>query len=126
MKIIYSIYDGVRFYFAKEEVARSYLIKKKKKEEILSGNYISVEESTTTFRNYEDEYGEKYLIIGEVIAKWSAQDYLTFDEIPYIGKNNSEQNNIYIVTGTNKWGLSNGSIAAIIIKDLITKNSSEL
>nr|WP_308692079.1 hypothetical protein [uncultured Terrisporobacter sp.] len=45
-----------------------------------------MEESTTTFRNYEDEYGEKYLIIGEVIAKWSAQDYLTFDEIPYIGK----------------------------------------
>ena len=36
------------------------------------------------------------------------------------------KNNIYIVTGTNKWGLSNGSIAAIIIKDLITKNSSEL
>lgn len=35
------------------------------------------------------------------------------------------KNNIYIVTGTNKWGLSNGSIAAIIIKDLITKNSSE-
>ena len=81
-----------------------------------------MEESTATFRNYKDEYGEKYLIIGEVIAKWSAQDYLTFDEIPYIG----EQNNIYIVTGTNKWGLSNGSIAAIIIKDLITKNSSEL
>ena len=49
-------------------------------------NYISVEESTATFRNYKDEYGEKYLIIGEVIAKWSAQDYLTFDEIPYIGK----------------------------------------
>ena len=40
-------------------------------------------------------------------------------------KNNSKQNNIYIVTGTNKWGLSNGSIAAIIITDLITKNSSE-
>ena len=45
-----------------------------------------MEESTATFRNYKDEYGEKYLIIGEVIAKWSAQDYLTFDEIPYIGK----------------------------------------
>lgn len=148
-------YDGLRFYFAKEEASRSYLICARLKEEILSGNYISVEEPTTTFRNYEDEYGEKYLIIGgqdhktgksndegkfydtiidyaknnfkigEVIAKWSAQDYLPFDEIPYIGKINSKQNNIYIVTGTNKWGLSNGSVAAIIIKDLITKNSSE-
>ena len=79
-------YDGLRFYFAKEEASRSYLICARLKEEILIGNYISVEESTTTFRNYKDEYGEKYLIIGEVIAKWSAQDYLTFDEIPYIGK----------------------------------------
>ncbi|WP_455540139.1 FAD-dependent oxidoreductase [Terrisporobacter sp.] len=148
-------YDGLRFYFAKEEASRSYLICTKLKEGILAGNYINVEEPRRTFRNYEDEYGQKYLIIGgqdhktgkcdnegksyeiiedyaknnfkigEVLSKWSAQDYLPYDEVPYLGRINSKQNNIYIVTGTNKWGLSNGSVGAIIIRDLITKNSSK-
>ena len=148
-------YDGLRLYFAKEEASRSYLICTKLKEKILDGNYINVEEPRRTFRNYEDESGERYLIIGgqdhktgkcdnegesydiiedyaknnfkvgEVISKWSAQDYLPYDEVPYIGRINSKENNIYIVTGTNKWGLSNGSIGAKIITDLITKNSSE-
>ncbi len=148
-------YDGLRFYFAKEEASRSYLICTKLKKEILEGNFINVEKPTRTFRNYEDEKGEKFLIIGgqdhktgknknesesyeiiekyardnfkigEVISKWSAQDYLPFDDIPYIGRINSNQDNIYIVTGTNKWGLSNGTIGAKIITDLITKNKSE-
>ena len=148
-------YDGLRLYFIKEEASRSYLICTKLKEKILDGNYINVEEPRRTFRNYEDESGERYLIIGgqdhktgkcdnegesydiiedyaknnfkvgEVISKWSAQDYLPYDEVPYIGRINSKDNNIYIVTGTNKCGLSHGSIGAKIITDLITKNSSE-
>ena len=137
-------YDGLSFYFAKEEASRSYLICAKLKNKILSGNYINVEEPTRTFRNYEDENGEHYLIIGgedhktgkcdnegktyeiiekyardnfeigEIVSKWSAQDYVSADKIPYIGRINSKQN---------KWGLSNGSVGGIIIKDLIRKNS---
>ena len=148
-------YDGLSLYFSKDEASRSYLICAKLKEKILSGNYINVEKPTRTFRNYEDENGENYLIIGgedhktgkcnneektyetiekyardnfkigEIISKWSAQDYVSFDNIPYIGRINSKQNNVYIVTGTSKWGLSNGSVGGIIIKDLICKNSSK-
>ncbi|MEG1408574.1 MAG: FAD-dependent oxidoreductase [Terrisporobacter sp.] len=148
-------YDGLKFYFSKEEASRSYLLCGKLKEDILEGNFISVEEPTRTFRTYKDEKKENCLIVGgqdhktgksnnemdiyniieeyakskfnieEVLCSWSAQDYVSFDKIPYIGKINMKEDNVYIVTGTSKWGLSNGSAGAIVIKDLITKKYSK-
>lgn len=148
-------YDGLRFYFAKEEASRSYLLCTKLKNEMLEGNYISVEKPTATFRTYEDDNGEKYLIAGgrdhktgkcdnekniyneindfvketfsteEVIAQWSTQDYISFDKIPYIGRINLKEKEIFILTGMSKWGLTNSSAGAMVIRDLICKNSSK-
>ena len=145
-------YDGLKFFFAKEEASRSYLLCGKLKEEILKGNYINVENPTRTFRTYKDDEGSTLLIAGgqdhktgkcdnecenfeaikefaqqtfeieEFISDWSTQDYISFDNIPFMGRINS---NVYIITGTSKWGLSNSSAGAILIKDLITKNHSK-
>lgn len=148
-------YDGLRFFFAKEEASRSYLLCGKLKNNILEGNYINAENPTRTFRTYKDEKGEDFLIAGgqdhktgkcgnecenfkaiekfakeafdidEIIVDWSTQDYVSSDYIPYMGRINNENNNVYIITGTSKWGLSNSSVGAVLIKDLITKNSSK-
>ena len=145
-------YDGLKFFFAKEEASRSYLLCAKLKTEILEGNYINVEKPSRTFRTYKDDLGRPLIISGgqdhktgkcdneydnfkaiegfaretfeieEVISEWSTQDYVSFDNIPFMGKIN---NNVYIITGTSKWGLSNTSAGAILIKDLITKNHSK-
>ena len=61
----------------------------------------------------------------EIISKWSTQDYISFDNIPYMGKINMKEDNVYIITGTSKWGLSNSSVGSIVIKDLIVKGSSK-
>lgn len=148
-------YDGLRFFFAKEEASRSYLLCGKLKNKILEGNYINVENPTRTFRTCKDDKGSDLLIAGgqdhktgkcsnecdnfkaiegfvketfdmeEIIETWSTQDYVSFDNIPFMGKINNEKNNVYIITGTSKWGLSNSSAGAILIKDLITKDSSK-
>lgn len=145
-------YDGLKFFFAKEEASRSYLLCAKLKKQISEGNYISVEKPTRTFRTYKDDEGRPLLISGghdhktgkcnnesdnfkaindfanetfqieEIICDWSTQDYISFDNIPFMGRIN---NNVYIITGTSKWGLSNTSVGAILIKDLITKNNSK-
>lgn len=148
-------YDGLRLFFAKEEASRSYLLCGELNDEISEGNYISVEMPTRTFRTYKDDKGRKLLIAGgydhktgkcnkecdnfkaievfakenfhlkEIIADWSTQDYVSLDNIPYMGRINNEKNNVYIITGTCKWGLSNSSVGAILIKDLIIKNHSK-
>lgn len=53
---------------------------------------------------------------------WSNKDIITNDFIPFIGR---ISDNLFLATGFNTWGMTNGTIAGKIIKDLITKNESE-
>jgi glycine/D-amino acid oxidase-like deaminating enzyme/nitrite reductase/ring-hydroxylating ferredoxin subunit len=50
--------------------------------------------------------------------RWSAQDYVTPDGIPYIGRSPLMRHTC-VATGFRKWGLTNGTAAARIIADLI-------
>lgn len=47
---------------------------------------------------------------------WSNKDIITIDKLPYIGE---LKDNMYIGCGYNTWGMTNGSMAGIIISDLI-------
>ncbi|MFF1820725.1 FAD-dependent oxidoreductase [Kribbella sp. NPDC058245] len=49
--------------------------------------------------------------------RWSAHDYSTPDQLPYVGK--APGSPILVATGMHKWGLSNGTVAAGILRDLV-------
>ena len=49
------------------------------------------------------------------------QDVISNDLLPFIGE---VRNNLYIATGYNAWGMTNGVIASQVIYDLITYNTS--
>ena len=53
-----------------------------------------------------------------LVAKWSAQDCITADGIPYIGRFGGK--NTYIATGFGKWGMTGSAVAARLITDLIS------
>lgn len=147
-------YDGLNFYFAKAKGERSYLLGGEYKEKIPRGMYLNVEENGITFKTYIGE-GKKLIIAGggdhkvgqckneeeiyeklktklgekfkvsEFKYKWSAQDYISFDNMPYIGYVNKREDNVYVATGFCKWGMSNGTLASIIIKDLMCYRKSD-
>jgi len=56
----------------------------------------------------------------EVAYQWSAQDCMTHDNIPYIGRYHSAGSDIYLATGFNKWGMTSSMAAAEIISEQIT------
>jgi glycine/D-amino acid oxidase-like deaminating enzyme/nitrite reductase/ring-hydroxylating ferredoxin subunit len=58
--------------------------------------------------------------------RWSSQDYRTFDGLPFIGPA-PRMSRTYVATGFGKWGLTNGTVAAAILSDLVTgsRNSWE-
>ncbi len=52
---------------------------------------------------------------------WSNVDIMTYDNLPFIGK---LKENLYIGTGYNTWGMTNGTIAGYILSDLILEKEN--
>src|SRR6185503_6677732 len=50
--------------------------------------------------------------------RWSAQDYTTPDRLPYVGRS-PMTDNVLVATGFAKWGLSNGTAAAMMLAELV-------
>ena len=145
---------GLKLYFGREEANKSYLIASDLNVNLPKGMFLSIDNTSRTFKIYNDGV-KKVLIIGgydfkvgkedvsysiydeiedfaknnfnssKTYTKWMTQDYMSFDDIPYIGNINSKDKGIYVATGFCKWGNTNGTIAGIIIKDLIINNKSE-
>ncbi len=57
--------------------------------------------------------------IEDVVYKWSGQVMEPMDSLGYIGHNPMDNENIYIVTGDSGNGMTHGTIAGILIPDLI-------
>ncbi|MFD2163305.1 FAD-dependent oxidoreductase [Paradesertivirga mongoliensis] len=55
----------------------------------------------------------------ELVYKWSGQVMEPLDSMAYIGKNPGDKN-VYIVTGDSGNGMTHGTIAGMLLKDLIT------
>ena len=60
----------------------------------------------------------------EVRYRWSSQDGATVDELPYIGTLRRGSEHVYVATGFGKWGMTNGTVAAMLISDLILKRTN--
>lgn len=91
------------------------------------GNFLIVlEDSQKTGHNEHteqsfkkvEEYMRAHFDVANIEFTWAAQNYKPADSLPYIGTSPTEDN-IYIATGFGPDGLVYGTLASIIISDLI-------
>lgn len=79
----------------------------------------------------EDRYGllENWIRqrydVEEIIYQWSGQVMEPMDSLAYIGRNPIDKNNVYIATGDSGNGMTHGTIAGILISDLIAGKENE-
>ena len=83
--------------------------------------------SITTNLDVRDDYKElnneyKKYFSKDIEYFWYTHDLMTYDSLPFIGM---VDNNLYLCTGFNKWGNTNGSIAGMLISDLIKGNKNK-
>ena len=57
--------------------------------------------------------------IKEIAFRWSGQVMESMDDVAFIGRNPKDDPNVYIVTGDSGSGLTHGTIAGILLRDLI-------
>ncbi|WP_018214574.1 FAD-dependent oxidoreductase [Desulfitobacterium hafniense] len=132
---------------------REYAVVVKAKEAFPGGMYINAEEPARSLRGLPTPDGERILIVGEkhrtghgkdltehyknlmefaqglftveeFLYYWSTQDCTTLDDLPYIGPISRSKPNLLIATGFRKWGMTHGTVAALIIRDRIVRGGS--
>ena len=148
----YPMYDGPNLFFAKLYPKRTYAIAVKGKNSWPDGFYITVGKKTRSFRTHTEnsepvlivagdghvtgrgsedmtehfenlmQFADQLAGVKEVLAMWSAQDYESPDLLPYIGRL-SKNSNIYVASGYRKWGLTNGTLAGMMLAELIDTGS---
>jgi glycine/D-amino acid oxidase-like deaminating enzyme/nitrite reductase/ring-hydroxylating ferredoxin subunit len=140
--------DGGGFFFSRLHAERSYVVAMKPQSPYAGGMYISVDEPTRslrsaswngeqlvlvggeshktgqgicTYQHYEnlEDFGEKVLGNKGIPFRWSTQDLVTLDKVPYIGQMTSKDAGIYVATGFAKWGMTNSAVSARLITDQI-------
>ncbi|NLD49188.1 MAG: FAD-dependent oxidoreductase [Clostridiaceae bacterium] len=149
----YPFYNKHGAYFTRLYSERSYVIAVKAREKYPGGMYINVEEPARSLRYQDSEDGELMLVGGDhhktgqgddtrahyealidfaneiftvqdILYRWSTQDCMTMDGLPYAGHYTSNTPNMYIATGFGKWGMTNSTVSAMIIRDLILNGQS--
>jgi glycine/D-amino acid oxidase-like deaminating enzyme/nitrite reductase/ring-hydroxylating ferredoxin subunit len=130
-------------YFAKEEAHRSYAAAFTVADDIPRGMYLNAERSTRSLRTAMGPDGQELLLAGgnghvagraespaahlaELTAWaeqafpgaqrthwWSAQDYRSANQVPFVGWLPRGRGRLYVATGYNKWGMTNAVAAAV-------------
>lgn len=141
--------DKVGLFFARMYASRSYAIGIKTDKDYPGGMYISAESPPRSIRYTPLDGDEKLIIIGgekhkpgqgintmvhykaleafaeevfgikEYTYRWSAQDLVTLDKVPYIGPVTSEREHILVATGYKKWGMTTGIFAGHLLTDYV-------
>jgi glycine/D-amino acid oxidase-like deaminating enzyme/nitrite reductase/ring-hydroxylating ferredoxin subunit len=75
------------------------------------------------FRELE-RWARDNLPVGEAAWRWVNEDYDTADRVPYVGQPSRKSQRLYIATGFNGWGISNGTAAGLLISDQIQGRSN--
>jgi len=56
---------------------------------------------------------------------WAAQDCMTLDGVPYIGRYGRSAEGMWVATGFNKWGMTSSMVSAMLLTDLILGRKNE-
>ena len=133
-------------YFLKLYQHRSYVIALENAKNV-NGMYVDENKDGLSFRNYGNllllgggghrtgyqggnwqelhNFSSKKYPHSKELYHWAAQDCMSLDNIPYIGKYSANTPNLYVASGFNKWGITSSMTAAMILSDMVTDIKNE-
>lgn len=144
----YPFLKGYGMYFMRMHAEKSYMLALKTIDKPFDGMYINLSDPKYSMRyHYSEEdnilllggsnhkvglkkderesyleletFSNAYFMTPQIISKWSTQDCMPLDKVPYIGQMTKDVPNLYVETGFGKWGMTSGTVAAQIIRDKI-------
>jgi|SRR5579885_1703720 len=72
------------------------------------------------WKRLEDWTRQRFPVAKEIVYKWSGQVFEPNDFIGFIGRNPDGAENVYMASGDSGQGMTNGTIAGMLLTDLVT------
>lgn len=148
----YPIYDPA-MYLARLAPYRDYVVAAKLKGPVPQDMSIGVGEESKSFRTQPSPEGELLIVGGEmhktgdepdtstryarleefvrqhfevesIPYRWSTQDNMTPNRMPYIGSISPKSEHVFVMTGFNAWGMSTGAFGGKVIADLLNAQAN--
>ncbi len=77
------------------------------------------DDSVTRYRALEEWARERFPMIEEVEFRWSGQVMNSLDGLAFIGPASKDEPDVYLATGDTGMGMTHGTIAGMLLRDLI-------
>lgn len=84
-----------------------------------SGHSVGQDHDTDGKYAYIEEWAAERFGMTEVRWRWSTQDGTSVDGLPYIGTLRRSSNNVFTATAFGKWGMTNGTLAGMMLSERI-------
>ncbi|HEX2096077.1 MAG TPA: FAD-dependent oxidoreductase [Solirubrobacterales bacterium] len=81
-------------------------------------------DTESRYRALED-FAREHWQVESVEYRWSTQDNVTVDHIPYVGRVTPRGERLLMATGFAKWGMTGGTAAALLLTDMVAGRSNE-
>ncbi|MGB3438305.1 MAG: FAD-dependent oxidoreductase [Actinophytocola sp.] len=85
------------------------------------GDHVDV---TARFARLE-AWAREHVGMTEVRYRWSAHDLSTVDSVPYVGRYHPRARHLWVATGFGQWGMTGGTAAGLLLRDLVVGNDNE-
>ena len=127
-------------YFLKLYQHRSYVIALENAQNV-NGMFVDESQTGLSFRNYREflllgggghrtgkkggnwnelrEFAKNNYPNGVEKYFWAAQDCMSLDHIPYIGRYSKNTLDLYTASGFNKWGMTGAMLSAMLLSDMV-------
>lgn len=127
-------------YFLKLYQSRSYVLALENAPDV-GGMYLGAEKTGLSLRNGSgllllgggghrtgkkgggwqalEDAARRYYPGARVVCRWAAQDCMSLDGMPYVGRYGRNTPGLYAASGFNKWGMTGAMAAAALLTDLV-------
>ncbi|WP_255152815.1 FAD-dependent oxidoreductase [Halorarius halobius] len=82
-------------------------------------------EDTMELTRQVQSFATSHFPVEDITHRWSAQDFMTMDRVPYMGPISPFSESVYVVTGFGGWGMTHGTVAGLLLSDLIAGRDNE-
>lgn len=95
---------------------------------IVGGEPHGVGARASVARHYDalHTWARQRFPVREYPYRWLAHDLTTVDALPYVGRFHPRARRVWVATGFGHWGMTNGTLAGLVLRDLITGEENPL